>query len=196
MRNLAALLAIAVGFLAAPVAQAVPITYVAKLDQNEPVPTGSPGTGTVFVTIDTDQDTLAIAASWSGLFTTLSTGTTIAHIHCCTAAPLTGAAGVAVDQGTLPGFPVSVFSGSYSVVVDLADANSYGNNYLATAGSIAAAEAQLAAGLANGTAYFNIHTSRFPGGEIRGFFVVPEPAGLALLGLGLLGLGLSRKFMR
>ena len=33
-----------------------------------------------------------------------------------------------------------------------------------------------------GNAYFNIHTSVFPGGEIRGQ-VVPEPTSLALLGL-------------
>jgi len=46
--------------------------------------------------------------------------------------------------------------------------------------------ASLAAGLASGSAYFNIHTSIAPGGEIRGFLTaaVPEPATLALLGLG------------
>ena len=39
------------------------------------------------------------------------------------------------------------------------------------------------------TAYFNIHTIQFPGGEIRGFLhavqSVPEPGSLVLLGLGL-----------
>ena len=39
MRKFAALLAIASGVLAAPIAQAVPISYVAQMDQNEPVPT-------------------------------------------------------------------------------------------------------------------------------------------------------------
>jgi hypothetical protein len=39
-------------------------------------------------------------------------------------------------------------------------------------------------------AYVNIHTTEFPGGEIRGFLdAVPEPAawGLMLLGFGLVG---------
>ena len=48
-------------------------------------------------------------------------------------------------------------------------------------------EARLAAGFFTGTTYFNIHTSTFGGGEIRGFLVTPEPATLVLLGLGLAG---------
>jgi hypothetical protein len=50
----------------------------------------------------------------------------------------------------------------------------------------AGAEAALALGLANGEAYFNIHTTVVPGGEIRGFLhAVPEPRTLSLLGLAL-----------
>jgi hypothetical protein len=56
-------------------------------------------------------------------------------------------------------------------------------------GSAAVSEAYEAAILA-GNAYYNIHTSVFPGGEIRGQ-VVPEPT--SLLMLGLTGLVLLRR---
>jgi hypothetical protein len=56
-------------------------------------------------------------------------------------------------------------------------------------GTVPGAEAALAASLADGTAYLNIHTTVVPGGEIRGFLQsVPEPSGLILLGIGSLAL--------
>lgn len=46
--------------------------------------------------------------------------------------------------------------------------------------------------LLGGNLYFNLHTSVFPGGEIRGQ-VVPTPAAGALLGMGLLAAGRRRR---
>jgi hypothetical protein len=48
------------------------------------------------------------------------------------------------------------------------------------------AQADFIAGLIGGQTYLNIHTSMFPGGEIRGQLqAVPEPAALLLMGTSL-----------
>ena len=47
-------------------------------------------------------------------------------------------------------------------------------------------------GMKDGLTYFNVHSTMFPGGEIRGQLqLVPEPATLFLLGSGLAGLGIA-----
>ena len=171
----------------AQAAQAI-TTFSAALT---PEASGATGSGSVVLVYDPATNSLAIDASFSGLSGT----TTVAHLHCCTATAGTGSAGVAVTPGTVPGFPAGVSSGSYGYTVDLANSASLTGAFLATGGgSAAGAEALLIAGLNAGTAYFNVHTSTFGGGEIRGFASpVPEPASIALLLAGLLAMGVAAR---
>ena len=166
--------------------------YMATLTGSaESPPNASPGTGSATVEYDAILHTLQVDAQFSGLTGT----TTAAHIHCCTASPGTGTAGVATTTPTFPGFPSGATSGTYSQLFDLTLAASFNPAFVTANGSVAGAEAALAAGLANGKAYFNIHTVAFPGGEIRGFLApVPIPAAAWLFGSGLLGLfGVARR---
>ena len=120
-------------------------------------------------------------------FANLTTPDTAAHIHCCTASPGTGTAGVATVTPTFTGFPGGVTSGTYDHTFDMTLASSYNSAFVtANGGTPASAFAALVAGLNAGDAYLNIHTTQFPGGEIRGFLnAVPEPETYALMGVGL-----------
>jgi hypothetical protein len=170
-----------VGCLALPRgAEAALIVYGATLG---PEVAGSSGSGEVTVTWDSTAQTLLIEATFAGLTGT----TTVAHIHCCTATPFTGTVAVAVTPGTLPGFPAGVTAGSYtSPLLDLTDSATFTSGFVTNfaGGQVAAAEAALIAGINDGRAYFNVHTTFASGGEIRGFLTpVPEPSTLLLLGM-------------
>ena len=131
-------------------------------------------------------------------FSGLTGTTTAAHIHCCTADPLTGNAGVATTVPTFSMFPLGVTAGTYDMTFDLLSASSYNPAFVtAHGGTLALAEADMLAGLAAGTAYLNIHSSTYPAGEIRGFLIaapIPEPGNLAMWAMGLAGLAGVRRW--
>jgi len=175
------------------VSSATPITFFGLLSgANENPVTTSPGMGTANVAYDPPTHLLAVAVAFSGL----ESGTTAAHIHCCIAP--NGNAEVATTVPTFAGFPLNVISGSYANMLDLTLASSFNPMFITdTGGTVAGAEAALAAGLENGTAYLNIHTSTFPGGAIRAFLVaVPEPGSALLVVTALAGLCLMTRRKR
>jgi hypothetical protein len=174
--------------LAAPAARAQSFSFAASL---EPEATGATGGGAVFVTFDLTAQTLLLDTIWFGL----SGGTTVSHIHCCTAVPGTGTVGVAVTPGTLPGFPTGTTFGRYEVTLDLTRTTTFTNGFLAAnGGTPASASSALLAGISNGRAYFNVHSATFPAGEIRGFLQpVPEPATWGLMALGLAAVGVAAR---
>jgi hypothetical protein len=155
-------------------------TYTANLDgPSESPPNVSPATGFAQVDYDNVAQTLHVHVTFSGL----TTPNTASHIHGNTAVPGAGNAGVITTTPTFPGFPSGVTSGSYDGTLDLTSAGSYNPAFVTANGGLPQAEAALIAGLGSGETYLNIHTTQFPGGEIRGF-LVPEPTSLTLLGVG------------
>jgi hypothetical protein len=178
--------------LFASTAFASQITYFANLSGLSEVPANaSPGMGFGEVTVDTGANTMAISFSFSDLL-----GTTIAsHIHCCTAVPDVGSAGVATQTPFFVGFPIGVTSGAYSHTFDLTDSATYNPAFVtAQGGLVANAETALLNGIAAGEAYLNVHSSVFPGGEIRGYLQpTPEPATFLMAGVALAALAWRRR---
>ena len=183
--------------ISAPAA-AVPIAYSALLSgPNESPANASPATGTALVTIDATAHTMNVQVLFQGL----TAGNTASHIHVINGPADTNTSDtigpVATTTPTFPGFPTGATSGSYVNTLDMTLTNSYQAGFLSAAGSITAAEAALFSGIASGRAYLNIHTTNFPGGEIRGFLQpVPEPATLLLMSAGLAGFAFVRRRRR
>ncbi|MFN8589281.1 MAG: CHRD domain-containing protein [Candidatus Eisenbacteria bacterium] len=161
--------------LAATSARADFIHYTATLSgAAESPPNASPGTGWAQVDIDPVAHLMHVRAEFSGLVGTV----TASHIHAATTTAFTGTAGVATTTPTFTGFPGGVTAGTYDHTFDMTQAASWNPSYVtAHGGTTAQAELDFFAAIAAGKAYFNVHTSVFGGGEIRGFLVpgLPSP---------------------
>lgn len=192
MKRLALGLSMSVLLLCGGAAHATVITYGAGLSgPNEDPSNASPATGRTRVMIDDVTNMMTVNATFAGL----TAPTLASHIHCCTLVPREGRAGVATTLPTFPDFPLGVTAGSYTETFDLLNLATYNPNFVtANGGNVESARLAFLAGLASGRAYLNIHTTAFPGGEIRGFLTeVPEPGSIALFGLGAAGLAALRR---
>lgn len=175
---------------AAGTAQAHEVFYWANLSgPAEAPPNNSGGIGYSFVTIDLDLATMRVQCAFSGL----TGNTTASHIHGPTANPFQGTAGVMTTTPTFAGFPLGVTSGTYDITLDLTQASTYNPAFVsASGGTISQAMNRMLLAISEGRAYHNIHTSAFPGGEIRGFLVeVPAPGAAGLLAMA--GLAAARR---
>jgi hypothetical protein len=166
----------------AAASQGAVTTYFTNLSgAAEAPPNSSPGTGWARVDYDNVARTMRVRAAFSGLLGNV----TVCHIHGATAVPFTGTAGVATPTPSFPGFPAGGTSGSYDNTFNLALASSWNAAYItANGGTTLSAETAFFNAMTAGRTYFNLHSTAFPPGELRGFLAIPAPSALAMLGLG------------
>lgn len=138
-------------------ADIIPFNFVVQPSQEVP-PNNTNAAGAAQLLYDTDTDTFDFDAQVFGITLAQLTGW---HIH---NAPFATNGPIVIHLQNLGGVFVNSGQGIRLTMNDV----SIGNFEQA---------------LFAGNLYFNVHTTAFPGGQIRGQ-IVPAPAGLALLGLG------------
>lgn len=149
-------------------ASAEALTFHATLEGSQEVPSNaSPATGFAKIFLNEAEDELTFFVTFSGLLAPQ----TAAHIHAL--APRGVNAPVRIEPPTLP---LGELDG---VVIDIPDP---------LPGVPLLSRADFVQGMKDGLTYFNVHTQLFPGGEIRGQILLPEPATMFLVAAGLAGL--------
>jgi len=178
MKRLLMLFSLVAMMLSATSSQGALLLFEAQLTGAEEVPpTGSPGTGFGTVRLDDVALTIDVDLTFNGL----TAPSTAAHIHEGDFAqlgpiefPLSLGAALGQQSGTIPHQSFPLLEGDEDVEEFLAEGY-----------------------------YFNVHSSAFPDGEIRGQIrlarVIPEPEALLLIaavGLGLVVTDLTRRARR
>ncbi|MEI6914742.1 MAG: CHRD domain-containing protein [Armatimonadota bacterium] len=154
MKNLFVIATVSVAFIiASPVVQAASFTFSTNLNGASQVPpNASPATGFGSLVLDDVAMTITVNESWSGLLAPA----TASHIH----------------MPALPGANAGVVFG-FVGVPNVSSGAILQQVFAVTPARITQ--------FWQGLAYMNIHTSTFPGGEIRGQLVTPEPSSLLIL---------------